>query len=116
MAQAWVELSTLEAPDYFGEAAVLRRGVRHATAIATSSVEVLVLAKLDFDLKVDAETRNVVGVLVAQYPKDPQLLRCALCLVAAEDLWHGWSMCGRRRLWGEEDAPSCLSWVGGRRH
>lgn len=72
-----MELSTLEAPDYFGEAAVLRRGMRHATAIATSSVEVLVLAKLDFDLKVDAETREVVGVLVAQYPKDPQLLRCA---------------------------------------
>eukprot|EP00892_Ulva_mutabilis_P010327 jgi/Ulvmu1/7667/UM038_0096.1 len=75
MCKAWVELSTLEAPDYLGEAAVLRRGVRHATAIAMSSVEVLVLAKLDFDLKVDADTRDVVGVLVAQYPKDPELLR-----------------------------------------
>lgn len=86
--QAWVELSTLEAPDYFGEAAVLRRGVRHATAIATSATEVLVLAKLDFDLKVDAATRDVVGVLVAQYPKDPQLLRCVRVRAGAACMWR----------------------------
>lgn len=92
MLQAWVELSTLEAPDYFGEAAVLRRGVRHATAIAMSSVEVLVLAKLDFDLKVDVDTRDVVGVLVAQYPKDPQLLRCAAACMWADP--HPWPITG----------------------
>jgi CRP-like cAMP-binding protein len=73
--QAWVELSVLEGPDYFGEAAVLGRGVRHATAIANSNVELLVLTKVDMDLKIDSESRELVGVLVSKYPKDDQLLR-----------------------------------------
>lgn len=75
--QAWIELSTLEGPDYFGEAAVLTRGLRHASAIAHSNVELLVLSKVDFDLKIDSKARELVGVLVSKYPKDHQLLRCA---------------------------------------
>lgn len=77
--QAWIELSTLEGPDYFGEAAMLNRGVRHATVIADSNVEVLVLTKVDFDLKIDREARDVVGILVSSYPKDTCILKCAFC-------------------------------------
>lgn len=75
--QMWIELTTMRAPDYFGEAAMLGRGVRHAAAIADSTVEVLVLLKLDFDLKIDAETRDVLNVLVSQYPKDANFVQCA---------------------------------------
>ena len=75
--QMWMELTTMRAPDYFGEAAMLGRGVRHAAAIADSAVEVLVLLKLDFDLKIDAATRDVLNVLVSQYPKDATFVRYA---------------------------------------
>lgn len=67
----------MHAPDYFGEAAMLGRGVRHAAAIADSAVEVLVLLKLDFDLKIDAETRDILNVLVSQYPKDATFIKYA---------------------------------------
>lgn len=77
--QAWIELSTLEGPDYFGEAAMLSRGVRHATVIADSNVEILVLTKVDFDLKIDRDARDVVGILVSNYPKDKQILRYVFC-------------------------------------
>jgi hypothetical protein len=87
--QMWVELTTMRAPDYFGEAAMLGSGVRHAAAIADSAVEVLVLLKLDFDLKIDAETREVLNVLVSQYPRDANFVQCApgyqclqLCIAA----------------------------------
>ena len=77
--QAWIELSTLEGPDYFGEAAMLSRGVRHATVIADSNVEILVLTKVDFDLKIDRDARDVVAILVSNYPKDKQILRYVFC-------------------------------------
>jgi hypothetical protein len=89
----WMELTTMHAPDYFGEAAMLGRGIRHAAAIADSAVEVLVLLKLDFDLKIDAETRDILNVLVSQYPKDatfikyvflyPESRNCNSCFVAS---------------------------------
>lgn len=72
----WIELTTMRAPDYFGEAAMQGRTVRGAAAIADSTVEVLVLLKLDFDLKIDPETRDMLNVLVAQYPKDEAFVRC----------------------------------------
>jgi CRP-like cAMP-binding protein len=73
----WVELTTMRAPDYFGEAAMLGRGIRHAAAIADSTVEVLVLLKVDFDLKIDTETRDVLNVLVSQYPNDANFVKRA---------------------------------------
>lgn len=76
-AQAWIELATLEGPDYFGEAAMLSRGLRHATVIADCNVEILVLTKVDFDLKIDREARDVVSILVSNYPKDKVILQCA---------------------------------------
>jgi CRP-like cAMP-binding protein len=78
--QMWIELTTMHAPDYLGEAAMLGRGVRHAAAIADSAVEVLVLLKLDFDLKIDAETRDILNVLVSQYPKDATFIKYAFSL------------------------------------
>lgn len=75
--QAWIELSTLEGPDYFGEAALLSRGFRHAAVIADSNVEILVLTKVDFDLKIDPDARDLMGILVSNYPKDKDILKCA---------------------------------------
>jgi hypothetical protein len=83
LVQVWVELTTLLAPEYFGEMAMLGRGIRHGAAIAASNIEVLVLTKLDFDLKIDAETRDLLNVLVSQYPKDQRLLGCATTLAVA---------------------------------
>lgn len=67
----------MRAPDYFGEAAMLGRSERHATAIADSAVEVLVLLKLDFDLKLDGASRQQLKILVSQYPKDSNYVQCA---------------------------------------
>jgi CRP-like cAMP-binding protein len=76
MLQAWIDLATLEGPDYFGEAAILTRGFRHATALADSKVELLALTKVDFDLRIDQDAREVVGILVSNYPKDNDILKC----------------------------------------
>lgn len=69
---------------------MLSRGVRHATAIADSKVEILALTKVDFDLKIDRDVRDVVGILVSNYPKDKAILKCASLAAPA---WLRGHMC-----------------------
>jgi len=80
----WVELAQVRAVDYFGESAMLGhgRGLRHAAALASGPVEVLVLSKVDFEMKVDATTRAQIHLLVSCYPKDAAFVKCVSLLRA----------------------------------
>ena len=68
----------MNGPDYFGEAAIMGvRGLRKATAISGSAVELLVLNKLDFDMKVGSDTRAHINLLNANFKRDETILKCA---------------------------------------
>lgn len=74
--QVWVEFANVMAPDNFGESSLLGRGLRAGAALCGSTVEVLKLNKVDFDMKVDVNVGAVIQTVVANYPKDSKFIRC----------------------------------------